>query len=149
MPKRLELVSELAPQARVIALLVNPNLPTMEQLVIVDVQETVNAKGLQLHLLKAGTEGEIDAAFASLAELHRARRRPRSLLSPGRTVRGAGFTHAAPAVYEMRGSAAAGGLISYGTSLPGLIVRPAIYTGFSRVPGRTICLSSNRPHSSW
>ena len=69
MPKRLELLSELVPQARVIALLVNPNNPNAERM-IRDVQEAARAKGVQLHILKAGTESEIDAAFASLVQLH-------------------------------------------------------------------------------
>ena len=69
MPKRLELLSELVPQAGVIALLVNPNNPTAER-VIRDVQEAARAKGVQLRILKAGTEGEIDAAFATLVQLH-------------------------------------------------------------------------------
>src|SRR5215470_17022941 len=68
-PKRLELLSELVPRARVIALLVNPNSPSAERL-IGDVQEAARAKGLQLPILKAGTESEIDAAFTTLVELH-------------------------------------------------------------------------------
>ena len=52
-----------------IALLVNPNNANAEP-VIRDVQEAARAKGVQLPILKAGTEGEIDAAFASLVELH-------------------------------------------------------------------------------
>jgi ABC-type uncharacterized transport system substrate-binding protein len=67
---RLELLSELVPQAKVIALLVNPNQPTTERDVR-EVEETARAKGLQLlPILKAGTESEIDTAFATLVELH-------------------------------------------------------------------------------
>jgi len=69
MPKRLELLSELVPQADVIALLVNPHAPTFGS-VIRDMQEAAQAKGIQLAVLQAGTEGEIDAAFASLVEQH-------------------------------------------------------------------------------
>jgi putative tryptophan/tyrosine transport system substrate-binding protein len=65
LPKRLELLTELVPQAGVIALLVNPNAWNAEP-IIQDVREAARAKGLQLPILKAGTEGEIDAAFASL-----------------------------------------------------------------------------------
>jgi hypothetical protein len=77
MAKRLELLSELAPQAKVIALLVNPNDPNAERF-IGDVQEAAHAKGLQLHILRASTESEIDGIFASLVELacRRARRQP-------------------------------------------------------------------------
>jgi hypothetical protein len=65
--KRLELLSELVPQARVIALLVNPNSSSAER-VIHDVQQAARAKGVQLSILKASTDTEIDAAFASLIE---------------------------------------------------------------------------------
>jgi putative ABC transport system substrate-binding protein len=68
MPKRLELLSELVPQARLIALLVNPNSPQAER-VMRDAQEAARVKGVQLPILKAGTESEIDAAFASLIQL--------------------------------------------------------------------------------
>ena len=66
--KRVELISELAPEARALALLVNPNFPGAERIVR-DVQEAARAKTLQLRILKAATESEIDAAFASLVEL--------------------------------------------------------------------------------
>jgi hypothetical protein len=52
MPKRLQLLSELAPQARVFALLVNPNSPNTE-LTMRNVPDIARAKGLQLHILKA------------------------------------------------------------------------------------------------
>src|SRR6516165_3016569 len=59
-PKRLELLSELVPQAAVIALLVNPNSQDAEP-TIREAQEAGRAKGVQLPILKAGAEGEIDA----------------------------------------------------------------------------------------
>jgi len=70
MPKRLELLAELVPQVRVIALLVNPNFGAAAERVMRDVQEVARAKGVQLHILKVGTEGEIDTAFATLVQLH-------------------------------------------------------------------------------
>ena len=131
MPKRLELLSELVPQARVIALLVNPNNPNAER-IIRDVQEAARAKGVQLHILKAGTESEIDAAFATLVQLH-----------AGALVVGAdpffnsrreqlvalASRHAVPAIYEWREFAAAGGLISYGPSLTAVYRQVGIYAG--------------------
>jgi hypothetical protein len=69
MPKRLELLSELVPQAKVIALLVNPNDPVTER-IIRDVQDAARAKGVELPILRARTEGEIDTAFATLIQLH-------------------------------------------------------------------------------
>src|SRR4030095_4423025 len=67
--KRLELLSELVQRAGVIALLVNPKNGVAER-VIRDVQEAARTKGLQLHVLKASSESEIDTAFASLVQLH-------------------------------------------------------------------------------
>src|SRR5262249_20025524 len=68
-PKRLELLSELVPQARKIALLVNPNYSGADEMMR-ETQEAARAKGVQLHIVKARTEGEIDAAFATLVQLH-------------------------------------------------------------------------------
>jgi putative tryptophan/tyrosine transport system substrate-binding protein len=68
-PKRLELLSELVPQARVIVLLVNPNNSQTEG-VVRDVQDASRAKGVQLQIVRAGTESEIDGAFGSLVQLH-------------------------------------------------------------------------------
>jgi len=68
-PKRLELLSDLVPQVGVIALLVNPNNSNTERTTR-DMQEAAHAKGVQLHILIAGTESEIDAAFATLVQLH-------------------------------------------------------------------------------
>src|SRR6266481_6219292 len=67
-PKRLELLSDLVPQVGAIAVLVNPTNSNAER-IITDVQEAARAKGVRLHILKAGTESEIDAAFASVAQL--------------------------------------------------------------------------------
>ena len=68
MPKRLELLTELVPQARVIALLVSPNDPRNADLVR-DLQEVGRANWLQLQILEANSARELDAAFASLAAL--------------------------------------------------------------------------------
>src|SRR5215472_7465460 len=67
-PKRLELLAELVPQAKIIALLVNPNNQPNTQRIIADVEGAARAKGVQLSILKASTESEIDAAFAALVE---------------------------------------------------------------------------------
>jgi putative ABC transport system substrate-binding protein len=130
-PKRLELLSELVPQAGVIALLVNPNNPRAERL-IADMQEAARTKRVQLPILKAGTETEIDAAFASLVEPHAGAlvvgndpffnsRREQLVALASR--------HAVPAIYEWREFAVAGGLISYGTSLTSVYRQSGIYTG--------------------
>jgi putative ABC transport system substrate-binding protein len=130
-PKRLELLSELVPQTGVIALLVNPNNPTTER-VVRDVLKATQLKGLQLHAIKVDTESDIDVAFASLAELH----------AGGLLVGGDPFfdtrreqlvalaaRHAVPAIYSGREFAAAGGLISYGTSRAAAYRQAGIYVG--------------------
>jgi putative ABC transport system substrate-binding protein len=68
-PKRLELLTELVPQAQVVALLVNPTNAYTAPM-IRDVQEVARAKRVQLPILQAATASEIDAAFATLATLH-------------------------------------------------------------------------------
>jgi putative ABC transport system substrate-binding protein len=127
MPKRLELLSELVPQAGVIALLVNPSPVNTE-----DLQEAARAKGVQLHILKADTESEIDSAFATFVQLHAGallvgadlfffNRRERLLALAAR--------HALPAMYEWREFAEAGGLISYGSSRAAAYRQVGIYVG--------------------
>jgi putative ABC transport system substrate-binding protein len=66
MPKLVQLLTELVPQAKVVALLVNPNNPNVEG-VIKNTQEAARATGMQLQVLKAGTESEIDTVSARLA----------------------------------------------------------------------------------
>jgi putative tryptophan/tyrosine transport system substrate-binding protein len=130
-PKRLELLSELVPRAGLIALLVNPNSPEAEPM-IRDAQEAPRTKGVQLTILKAGTEGEIDAAFETLIQLQvgalvvgddpffGSRREQLVALASG---------HAVPAIYYSRYYVVAGGLISYGASLPAFYREAGIYTG--------------------
>ena len=69
MPKRVELLADLVPQIRVIALLVNSAGASAER-IVQDVLETARAKGLQIHILKASTEDEIETTFTSLIQLH-------------------------------------------------------------------------------
>ena len=134
MPKRLELLSELVPQARVIALLVNPNNAYTEPMIPV-VLEAARVKGLQLPILKASTESEIDTAFLTLVQLQAGglvvgaepffySRREQLVALASR--------HAVPAIYDGREYAASGGLISYGPSLSiltGMDHQAGIYAG--------------------
>ena len=129
--KRLELLSELVPRAGVIALLVNPNLSNAE-FVIRDVQEAARTKGLQLHVLKAGRESEIDTAFASLVQLHAGALVVSAdpfLSSRREQLVALASRHAVPAIYAWREFAASGGLISYGSSLTVAYRLIGIYAG--------------------
>jgi putative tryptophan/tyrosine transport system substrate-binding protein len=114
-PKRIELLTELIPQIRVIGLLVNPNNPTTERLVQ-DMLEAANAKGVQLRILKAGgAESEIGAALASLVELHVGALvlAPDPLFNTRRELLVTLVSrHAVPAIYVYREYVSAGGLIN-------------------------------------
>jgi putative ABC transport system substrate-binding protein len=121
----------VVPQAGVIALLVNPNNRAAEPK-IREVQEAAREKGVQLHILNAGSEGEIDTAFASLVQLQTSAlvvgadpifntRREQIVALTAR--------HAVPAIYQVREFVAAGGLISYGASISGVYRQAGSYVG--------------------
>ena len=128
-PKRLELLTELVPQAKVVALLVNPTNPYTEPM-IQDVQEAARAKRVQLPILKATTASEIDTAFATLANLH-----ADALVAGDDTfftsrreqIVALAARYAVPAIYQFREFTEAGGLLSYGPSLPEANRRAASY----------------------
>jgi putative ABC transport system substrate-binding protein len=113
MPKRLELVSELVPQARLVALLVNPKNASTKP-TIRGVREAARAKGVELHLLKASTESEIDTAFATLVLRHDGALvvGPDAFFDSEREQLVAlAARHAVPAIYFAREFIAAGGLV--------------------------------------
>jgi putative ABC transport system substrate-binding protein len=132
-PKRLELLSELVPQAKVFALLINPNSPTtLNEPLIADLDGAARVKDVRLTVLKAGTEGEIDAAFATLVELHAGglvlagdpffnSRREQIVAQAAR--------HAVPAIYRWPPFARAGGLIGYGIDNTAIWRQAGIYAG--------------------
>jgi len=117
--KRLELVSELVPQPRIIGLLVNPGSPTAER-TIRYVQEAAHTMGVQLSIVKVRGGDEFPIILASLAEMHVG-----GLVVAGDPVFGNRRTelvalaaqHRMPAIYAIREYVDSGGLISYGPSL--------------------------------
>ncbi len=129
--KRLGLLHDLIPTAKIIGLLVNPIDPRAETQTR-DMQEAAHALGLQIHVLNASTEGEMNTAFAILAQLRAGallvgasdffRRRAEQLVALA-------ARQGVPAIYQYREYAAAGGLISYGTSLTAAYRLAGIYTG--------------------
>jgi putative tryptophan/tyrosine transport system substrate-binding protein len=128
-PERIELLCELIPLARVIALLVNPNHQEAEP-TIRAAEEVARASGLQIPVLKASTESEVTTAFVSLLEL-----RANALVVAGPSFLYSSHDpllvltsrHAVPAIYESRAAVAAGGLVSYGTSLAAIGRHAGIY----------------------
>ena len=131
MPKRIELLTELAPQANIIGLLVNPTHSTAEQM-IDDVEKAVRTKGLQLPILKASTESEIDTAFATLVQLHAGALAvvPDPLfLARREQLVALAARHAVPVIYSGRETVEAGGLISYAASFTAAFHLLGIYAG--------------------
>jgi putative ABC transport system substrate-binding protein len=129
--KRLELLHEFLPSAAVFVLLVNPGNPITEPQ-IKNVGDAARAFGLKLHVLKASTDNDIDAAFATLVEL-----RPDALMvgaDPFLTSRreklaALAARWAVPAIYGWREFVAAGGLMSYAPNLSEGMRQIGVYAG--------------------
>ena len=131
LPKRLELLAEAVPKVEVIAFLVNPNNRTVEPR-IRDVEVAAQSLGRKIHLLKAGTEREIDATFAGLAYTKAGALLilNDSFFNARSTQLGAlSARHGVPAIYQNREFVAAGGLMSYGASLAAAYHMMGIYAG--------------------
>ena len=130
-PKKLELLHELVPKASVIGVLVNPTNPNAET-VSKDLHAAARALGLELHIVNASTEHDIDMAYATIVQ-----RRAGALLvgnDPFFTDRrdqlvALAARHALPAFYSLRESVGAGGLVSYGNSVVDAHRQMGIYSG--------------------
>ena len=130
-PKRLELVHDLVPNATLIAGLINPKNSNAGRN-LTALQEATQAKGVQIHISEASTDSELETAFADLASLKagtlivgadpffNARRNQIVALAA---------RYSLPAIYEWREFVDAGGLISYGPSLTGVYRQIGTYVG--------------------
>jgi putative ABC transport system substrate-binding protein len=130
-PKRLELLHEVIPTATTFALLINPSNSALAEAAVRDTRAAARTLGLQLHVVSATTDNEIEDAFASLANLR-----------AGGLIIDAGFffssriewlaslavRYAVPAVYALREFVEAGGLMSYGASLTESYHLTGVYT---------------------
>jgi len=129
--KRLELLHELVPDAGQIAVLVNPSNPNSEPQ-LAELHDAARMIGLSLAVLKASSETEIEAAFATLAEAS-----ARALVVTGDTFFNSqrdrlvklAARFAIPAIYEFREYSAAGGLISYASRLTEAYYQAGVYAG--------------------
>jgi putative tryptophan/tyrosine transport system substrate-binding protein len=129
--KRVGLLHELVPTAATVAALVNPTYPDFATQ-LEEVDEAARSLGLQVRILRASTEREIDMAFAAIAQL-----RAEAMVvcaDPFFNSRRAQLValaalHRLPAVYEQRVYVLAGGLMSYGTSITEAYHQVGIYTG--------------------
>jgi putative ABC transport system substrate-binding protein len=131
-PKRLELLRELLPSAKLIAVLVNPTNPTIGEPFVRALDAAARPLGFQLHVLHASTDLDFDAAFATLVQL----RAKALVIGPdqfltSRIEQLAQLTlrHGIPAISQLRQFAAAGGLMSYGSSETEYYRPIGIYTG--------------------
>ena len=131
-PKRLQLLRELLPTATNIGALVNPTSSALGERFLRDLQAAAPGLGLQLHIRQASTERELDAAFATLAQLRAA----------GLVIANNSFfsvrleqlaslasRHALPTVFQFREFTAAGGLMSYGAGFMEAFRQVGVYTG--------------------
>jgi putative ABC transport system substrate-binding protein len=129
--KRLGLLHECMPAVNLVGVLVNPNFAD-GQTQLRDVEDAARSLGLRLVVEKAGTQFEIDTAFADLA-----RQKTGAIIviaDPFFTVQRAHIAalaarHAMPAVFELREYVAAGGLMSYGPNLAHGYRQGAVYAG--------------------
>ena len=131
-PKGMEVLHELLPTARVMALLVNPADPALAETATKEMQAAALTLGLELHVLHASSDRDFDTVFATVAQL-----RAGALVIGGDAL----FTsrseqlaalaarHAVPAAYKGREFAAAGGLLSYGTDITDSYHLAGNYTG--------------------
>jgi putative tryptophan/tyrosine transport system substrate-binding protein len=130
-PKRLELLHELLPTARSLALLVNPaNVRTEET--ISDLKGASRILGLQLHVVQASTESEFDAAFATAAQLRAGGlviEADGFFISRGEQLATLALRHAMPTIFQNREFAEAGGLMSYGGSTSESYHLMGVYAG--------------------
>jgi putative tryptophan/tyrosine transport system substrate-binding protein len=131
-PKRLELLHELLPTARIMALLVNPAEPTIAETTSREVLAAARTFGLELHVLNVSSEGDFDGVFAKLIQL----RADGLVIGGGPFFSGhreqlAALTvgHAVPAIFQYREFAAAGGLLSYGSDSADSYHQAGIFTG--------------------
>jgi len=130
-PKRLEFLHELVPTATIMAALVNPTNPSNAEILSSDLQATARLFGLQLHLLHASSDADIDAVFATVTE-----QRAGGLVIgtdaffTNRTERLAALAlrYHIPTIYQWREFVAAGGLMSYGGSFADSYHVAGVYT---------------------
>lgn len=129
--KRLEMMRTLAPGATTVAVLANPANPVAAP-EVADIEAAGRALGLKVIVLNAGTDAEIDAGFALIAQqqVPALLVNTDSFLSSRRDrITAAVARQAIPAVYSQREFLPAGGLMSYGTSIADGYRQAGVYVG--------------------
>jgi putative tryptophan/tyrosine transport system substrate-binding protein len=130
-PKRLELFRQLLPNTTAMTMLINPALPTTSAEAR-EVQDAARALGLQMNVLNASTESQIDTAFATIVQQRAGAlivaTDPFLLGQRDQLVRLTAH-HAIPAMYFLREFVEAGGLMSYGPNIANGYRQAGVYTG--------------------
>ena len=149
--KRLGLLLEVVPKATSIAVLVNPSSPVGE-FNSQELREPVRSLGMRLQVLGASTEHELETAFVAYAQSG-----ANALIVANdplfigwqEQIAALAIRHAAPAIFAEREFVAAGGLMSYGASLPDRSVRSvSMLAASSKVPSQPTYRSNSRSNSS-
>ena len=131
-PKALEVLHELLPTARIVALVVNPADPAVAEAESREALSAAHTLGLELHILNASAETDLDGIFARLMEL-----RANGLVigpeaffnSYSERLAALAAHHAVPAIFRGREFTAAGGLASYGTNVTDAYRLAGVYSG--------------------
>jgi putative tryptophan/tyrosine transport system substrate-binding protein len=130
-PKRLELVRQLVPNSTAVAMLTNPNFPTVSAEVR-DAQDAARTLGIQIHVVNAGTESEIDTAFTTIVQ----QRADALIVATDAFLLGQrdqlvrlAARQMVPTIYFLREFVEAGGLMSYGPNIANGYRQAGVYTG--------------------
>jgi putative ABC transport system substrate-binding protein len=129
--KRVGLLHELVPSATKIAVLVNPTYPDAEAQ-MKEVQDATRTLGMQLHISKASSDSDFDAAFATVIEQRAGALLIASdpfLFSRRSQLVALAERNSVPAIYQFRECATIGGLMSYGTRITDSYHQVGVYTG--------------------
>jgi putative tryptophan/tyrosine transport system substrate-binding protein len=131
-PKRLQLLHEVVPSAKVVALLVNPADATVAEFQTREVRSAAHILGLELHVLNARTETDFDAVFANITQMQAGGlviAGDPLFASPSKQLGELTVRHAVPAIYGRHDFTAAGGLLSYGPDQADANRRTGVYVG--------------------
>jgi putative ABC transport system substrate-binding protein len=131
-PKRLEVLHEVVPSVRLIAALVNPAAGDIAERQMQDLQAAARTMGLELLVLQAGADGDLDTVFSTLLQ-----KRAGGLViipevfsnSRREQIAALSLRHVVPAIFQSREFAAAGGLLSYGGNIAETHHLAGVYTG--------------------
>jgi putative tryptophan/tyrosine transport system substrate-binding protein len=130
-PKQLQLLRELMPSATRFGFLADPAVPNIQS-IIADLQAAARTLGLQLVIVNARTDSDLEMAFANFSQQHVSG----FLVSPAtfynlrmEQLAAMAARHGLPAIYPFREYTQAGGLMSYGSGVGYLLHQAGIYTG--------------------